>query len=217
MQSPDNSQTNNGVRAARSAQSTHSAHSVRQASGNKNRRTQRERIRRLSRTALYLALALTVHVLESVIFPPLPIPGVRLGLANMVILTVLYTDGFKTAGIVSISRVFLGSFFSGTFLGIAFWPTLAGAITSTLVMAAMRYFFKSRVSPVGVSVMGALAHNISQLAAIYPFFPNAGLLYYLPFLILLAVPAGIITGVIARNIIAALNPSSAMEADAAQP
>jgi len=204
MQSPDNSKTN------------YSARNACGANGNMNRRTQRERIRRLSRTALYLALALTVHALESVIFPPLPIPGVRLGLANMVILTVLYTDGFKTAGIVSISRVFLGSFFSGTFLGIAFWPTLAGAVTSTLVMAATRRFSKSRVSPVGVSVMGALAHNISQLAAIYPFFPNAGLLYYLPFLILLAVPAGIITGIIARNIIAALTPSWEMEVDTAQ-
>ena len=128
---------------------------------------------------------------ENAILPPLPIPGVRLGLANMVILTVLYTEGFKIACIVSISRVFLGSFFSGTFLGIAFWPTLAGAV-------------KSRFSPVGVSVMGALAHNTSQLAAIYPFFPNAGLFYYLPFLILLAVPAGILTGIIGRNVIAAL-------------
>lgn len=175
-----------------------------------NRRARRERIRHLSRTALYLALALTVHALENAILPPLPIPGVRLGLANMLILTVLYTEGFKTACLVSIGRVFLGSFFSGTFLGIAFWPTLAGAVTSTIAMAATRRFFKSKVSPVGVSVMGALAHNISQLAAIYPFFPNAGLLYYLPFLILLAVPAGLLTGIISRNIIAALDPSQRM-------
>ncbi|HAH95939.1 MAG TPA: hypothetical protein DCL69_03440, partial [Firmicutes bacterium] len=57
----------------------------------------------------------------------------------------------------------------------------------------------------GVSVMGALAHNISQLAAIYPFFPNAGLLYYLPFLFLLAVPAGLLTGIVGRKIIVALD------------
>lgn len=170
-----------------------------------NRRARRESIRHLSRTALYLALALTVHALENAILPPLPIPGVRLGLANMVILTVLYTEGFKTAFLVSISRVFLGSFFSGTFLGIAFWPTLAGAVTSTLTMAAVRLFSQSKVSPVGVSVMGALAHNISQLAAIYPFFPNAGLLYYLPFLFLLAVPAGLLTGIVGRKIIVALD------------
>lgn len=190
MQSPDSRQANRGA----SRRLNHYA----------NRRSRRERIRRLSRTALYLALALTVYALENAILPPLPIPGVRLGLANMVILTVLYTEGFKTACIVSISRVFLGSFFSGTFLGIAFWPTLAGAVTSTLVMAATRQLSKSKVSPVGVSVMGALAHNTSQLAAIYPFFPNAGLFYYLPFLILLAVPAGVLTGIIGRNIIEAL-------------
>lgn len=169
-----------------------------------SRNNRRDHLRRLTRTAVFLALSLALYMVEAQLVPPLPVPGAKLGLANLVTLVMVYTDGLSAALVVALARVLLGSLFAGTFLGIAFWPTLAGAVTATLVMALLVRLTKHRLGPVGVSIAGALTHNLAQLAAIYPFFPGAGLVYYLPFLVLLAIPAGLLTGLIGGRVLRAL-------------
>lgn len=181
----------------------------------------RVRLRRLTRVAVFLALSLALHLVESTILPPLPVPGAKLGLANLATLVILHLEGTKAAFAVSLGRVVLGSLFGGTFLGLAFWPTLAGAVAATSIMALIKRI--PSFGPVGVSVAGALAHNMGQLAAVYPFFPHAGLLYYLPFLVLLALPAGAVNGIIGERVLAAAgrivkNPHPAAQAGpAAEP
>lgn len=162
----------------------------------------RARLRKLTRIAVFLSLSLVLHLIENMILPPLPVPGAKLGLANLATLALLFLEGPGPAFAVALGRVTLGSLFGGTFLGIAFWPTLAGAVSATAVMSLTKRI--SSLGIVGVSVTGALAHNLGQLAGIYPFFPRAGLLYYLPFLILLAIPAGILNGVIGERVLSAI-------------
>lgn len=169
-----------------------------------SRNDRRQHIRRLTHMAVFLALSLALYLVEAQLVPPLPVPGAKLGLANLVTLIIVYMDGLSPALVVAFARVVLGSLFAGTFLGIAFWPTLAGAVTSTAMMALLVRLTKGRLGPVGVSIAGALAHNLAQLAAIYPFFPGAGLVYYLPFLVLLALPAGVVTGLIGGRVLRAL-------------
>lgn len=169
-----------------------------------SRNNRRAHLRRLTRIAVFLALSLALYMVEAQLVPPLPVPGAKLGLANLVTLILVYTDGLSAALAVAFARVLLGSLFAGTFLGIAFWPTLAGAVAATFAMALLVRLTKQRLGPVGVSIAGALTHNLAQLAAIYPFFPGAGLGYYLPLLVLLAIPAGLLTGLIGGRILRAL-------------
>lgn len=170
-------------------------------------RHSRARLRRLSRVSAFLALSLVLYLVESAVIPPLPVPGAKLGLANLAVLVMIYLEGTGAAIQVALGRVILASLFAGTFGAVAFFPTLAGAVTATFVMAGVRRM--GSFGAVGVSISGALAHNLAQLAAIIPFFPRAGLIHFLPYLILLAIPSGLITGLIGDRILKALLPGSA--------
>lgn len=160
----------------------------------------------MARLAALLALSLTLLVLENRFFPLallLPLPGAKLGLANLATLIALELDGLGAAVTVSILRVILAGFFSGT-LG-AFWFSLGGALLSLVGMAIGRRL--PGVSLVGVSMVGAVCHNAGQLLVLRLLMPGAGVAALLPWLILLAVPAGAITGVIARRIAERLSPT----------
>ena len=117
------------------------------------------------RIALLSAYALALHGFESLL--PTPIPWLRLGLANIITLTTLLLYGIRAAIMVTLIRVILSSLFTGTFLGPAFILSLGGGITSTFAMSFVFSIAPNLFSIIGLSLIGALFHNIAQLFLAY--------------------------------------------------
>lgn len=148
----------------------------------------------LPRLAMLLALGIVLHLSEGAFLEPLPVPGAKMGLANIVTLVALLAYGWRWGLTVGVSRVLLASLVSGTFLSLGFALALSGAVASCLVMAGAGRLFGARLGVVGRSVLGALTHNLAQLAVFALWARHAGVFYYLPALFLFAVPTGLFTG-----------------------
>ncbi len=146
---------------------------------------------------LLITFAVVIHILESFIPFPLPVPGAKLGLANIITLLTLIFYGWQSALIVAFLRSVLGSIFAGTFLGFGFFFSLAGALFSTIIMALfLPWERKQKISLVAVSVLGAAGHNTAQVFMAAVFIANRHLVaMYLPPLLLVAIPTGLFTGV----------------------
>ncbi|HAM50107.1 MAG TPA: heptaprenyl diphosphate synthase, partial [Nitrospiraceae bacterium] len=137
------------------------------------------------RIALLSAYALALHGFESLI--PMPIPWLKAGLANIITLTTLELYGFRAAMMVTLIRVTLASIFIGSFLGPGFILSMGGGISGTL---AMGFFFSVSprlFGPVGLSLIGALSHNLAQLFFAYILFIQRiePMIIITPFLVLI--------------------------------
>ncbi|MGE5529015.1 MAG: Gx transporter family protein [Patescibacteria group bacterium] len=160
------------------------------------------RLPRLARLGALLALGLALYVMENLLLPIgllLPLPGARLGLANLATLAALALDGLGAAVLVSVLRVAIGAAFGGTVGAIAFWLSLGGALASLCGMGIARKLPGAGL--IGISIAGAVFHNLGQLAVLGLVMPGAAGLYLLPCLILLGIPAGLVTGILARRIV----------------
>jgi heptaprenyl diphosphate synthase len=148
------------------------------------------------RIALLSAYALALHGFESLL--PTPIPWLRLGLANIITLTALLLYGIRAAIMVTLIRVILSSLFTGTFLGPAFILSLGGGITSTLAMGSVLSIAPRLFSAIGLSLIGALFHNIAQLFLAYFLFIQRieAILLISPIIIFLGTITGTVNGVI---------------------
>ncbi len=143
---------------------------------------------------LLAGIAIGIYAIETLI--PKPLPWLRLGLSNAVILFVLVVYGLKYGLLVSILRTMVGSLLTGMFLNPFFFFGLSGGIVSTCVMWVFYVIGKRVFSLVGISIIGALAHNMIQLFLAYLIYiKRAEVFYLLPVFILLSVITGIITGV----------------------
>ncbi len=148
--------------------------------------------------AALLALGIVVYVLEG-FFPPLvPVPGAKLGLSNIVVLFAMLFLGYGSGILLAIARSILGSFLAGTLFSPGALLSLTGGLVSALVVAFSLRRLRPPLGLVGVSILGAIAHNVTQLAVAYFLFVQvAGLFYYLPFMLILGLISGLITGLIA--------------------
>lgn len=158
------------------------------------------------RIAWLAALAITLHVVESAL--PSPIPGVKPGLANIITIIALIQFGWSTAAWVNLLRVLVGSVLVGSFLSPTFILSLAGALSSILVLRLASWLPGRGFGPVGYSVLAALAHMAGQFYTAYLLFiPHAALFHLLPVLMTAAVIFGIISGFIAHLILGHGSPS----------
>jgi len=149
-------------------------------------------------TALAFALSWVDRMipLELVI----PLPGVKLGLANTVTLFALYRLNLPAAFLILTARCLLGAAFSGNMTGLAF--SLAGGVLSLAVMAMSR---KSRhLSVWGVSVLGAAGHNCGQILIAMAVMHSTYILGYLPYLLLIGTACGIATGAVSAGVLRAV-------------
>ncbi len=153
--------------------------------------------RKLVLLSFLVTLAAALGFLEMHLPNPFPFPGAKLGLANIVTLLVLYLFSVREGILVSILRVCFISFLSGTFLAVGFWLSLSGALLSTLAMAVVIKYWAS-LSIVGVSIIGALFHNLGQIFVAAFLMHTQHIFYYLPFLLLVSLPTGLLTGYLAR-------------------
>lgn len=160
----------------------------------------RNRLNYLTYLAVLITFAVVIHTVEATLPLPLPVPGVRLGLANMITLLTLVLFGLRSGLTVTVLRTILGSLFIGGLFGFGFWLSFAAGVTSCLVMSlflALRQ--KELISLIAVSVAGAAAHNLTQLFIASLIVANFALFKgYYPLLLLLSVPTGIFTGLAAH-------------------
>jgi len=159
--------------------------------------------RRVTNLALLVSVGLVLGIIESTFPPLLPLPGAKLGLANIATVIALYLFGPSMALEVTFIRTILGGLLRGSVVGLLL--SFSAGMVSTLVMIALYLAFDRYVSVVGVSVVGAAAHNVTQLAAAYLLVGQAALFYYTPYLVLLAVPTGLFVGLASRRVNASLD------------
>ena len=149
--------------------------------------------RKIATLALAIALAMILSFVESQIPAFVAIPGVKVGLANIAVVFVLYKLGWKEAGLISLVRVFMVSVLFGT--AVSLFYSVAGAVLSLTGMVLLKR--TGLFSTVAVSVTGGVLHNVGQILMACLLLETNVIVYYLPFLILSGVIAGVVIGVVA--------------------
>ncbi len=152
--------------------------------------------KKISAIAVFTSLALIFGYIEAVIPLNFGIPGVKLGLANIVTVTALYYFGVKEAVGISLIRVLLIGLLFGNAMSLIY--SLSGAAFSLAVMILCK---KLKLSTIGVSAMGGVFHNIGQLIAAAVMLNTSALLYYYPVLFISGLVTGIVIGVVSDQII----------------
>lgn len=156
--------------------------------------------KRVARVGVFAALAMIFSYVEVLIPFPIGIPGVKLGIANTVIVAGLYFLDIKEVWMISMIRIFLMGLLFGN--GISFLYSLAGGILSLTVMMLLKKI--NQLSMTGVSVAGAVAHNIGQLLAATFVLGNIHIMYYLAVLLFAGILTGLLIGFLASKITGSL-------------
>ena len=136
------------------------------------------------------ALAMIFSYIESIIPVPIPVPGIKLGVANIAVITILYTLGIKEAVIINILRISLTAMLFGNLNSFLF------SIVTMIVLKKIDSF-----SYIGVSVSGAIMHNVGQIIAAIFIMGSSAIIYYLPVLIIAGVITGIIIGIVSGIVV----------------
>lgn len=158
--------------------------------------------RKLALMAMFTAASLIVFIIEAQIPAPVPVPGVKLGLANIITLIAMVMLGRREAGLILLVRIAMGSIFTG---GVsAFIFSIAGGVLAYGVMCLTVKSFSGRLLWV-VSVFGAIAHNAGQLIASVVITKTASLFLYAPILLASAIITGVFTGLAAMYLIERLD------------
>ncbi len=157
--------------------------------------------KKLTTLSLSVALALLLSFIESQIPPFVAVPGIKIGLSNIVTVFLLYTYGWREAGCVSLVRVCLSSLLFGSAVSLLY--ALSGALLSFITMIALKKlpFF----SEMGVSVAGGVFHNAGQIICACIIMENAAISAYLPPLIISGTVAGAVVGIISGILVKKLN------------
>ncbi|MDY4587082.1 MAG: Gx transporter family protein [Oscillospiraceae bacterium] len=143
------------------------------------------------------AIAMVLSYLESLIPLSFAVPGVKLGLANIAIVFVLYKLGAKEAVLVSALRIIWMAILFGNFLTLAY--SAAGAVLSLTAMILLKR--SERFSAVGVSVTGGILHNAGQILVAMLVMETAQIVYYLPVLCISGIAAGVAVGIVSAILI----------------
>lgn len=146
---------------------------------------------------IFLALALICSYIETLIPFHIGIPGVKLGLTNIVIVWALYLLGTKEALAISVMRIVLSGMMFGNAFSIAY--SLAGGLLSFIVMFLLKK--TGRFKCISVSIAGGIFHNIGQLLVAAAIVQNLSVFYYIPVLFISGTITGLVIGVISQELI----------------
>jgi heptaprenyl diphosphate synthase len=165
--------------------------------------TEIQKDHKVYKIALLVAFACVLQIAESLI--PHPIPGLRLGLANMLTLTAMVVLGFRYALEVAVLRTVLSAFIMGTFMSPTFILSFSGAVLSTLIMGVFYWLSgvhrRFRLSIIGISIIGAFCHNLVQLFLAYLLLvKHEGIFVFFPWLSIGAVATGWVVGVVTGGV-----------------
>lgn len=154
--------------------------------------------KKVAENGIYIALAFIFSYLENMYSLNIGVPGIKLGLANLVVLVVLYTQkDCKKAIFVSVIRIILAGFIFSNMYSIFY--SMAGAILSLITMIVMKKSDKFSIK--GVSMAGGVMHNVGQIIVAIFMFETKSLVYYLPILIVAGMICGIVNGLIGSLIV----------------
>jgi heptaprenyl diphosphate synthase len=156
--------------------------------------TDLQKVRRNTHLALLVALASAVHTIEAAI--PTPVPWLKFGFANILTITAISLYDLWAGLTVAFIRVMVGSMIIGTFLTPSFFIGLSGGIASAVVMGVSYRFFRGIFSLVGISVLGAYASNLAQIATVYAIFiRHTEVFMLLPVFLGFGLVTGIVNGI----------------------
>lgn len=156
-----------------------------------------------TRKIVFLSMMIAISIVLSIVESMVSVfffafPGMKLGLANIATMVVLFTLGRKEGAVVSILRILLvGLIYSGLF-STSFWISLSGGMMALFVMLSLR---NSKLSIFTISVLASLMHMVGQIAIAIFLVQTTSLIFYLPYMMIISVPTGLITGYLAKRII----------------
>ena len=156
--------------------------------------------RRIAQIGVLVSLAMVLSYLESLFPVFLAVPGIRIGLANIVIVFALYHLGFRAALGISVVRVVLSALLFGSVISMSY--SLCGALISLAMMAILKR--SGLFGTVAVSVVGGVSHNLGQIAIACLILQTKAIAYYIPVLILSGVVSGVVIGIVSAVVIARL-------------
>lgn len=158
-----------------------------------------KRVQKLTLFAMLCALAIVFHYVESMVVIPLPVPGFRLGLANILSLIALYYFDARALFTIGIVRVLFASLLSGMLFATSFWLSLSGMLLSALTMTIARRC--SCFSIYGVSVLGSAAHCVAQVMVVTWIYQQFFMQALLPILVALSIPTGLLIAMLADQVL----------------
>jgi len=161
--------------------------------------------RQIAEYGLLIALSMVLSYVEFLIPLSVAVPGVKLGLANIVVVFALFRLGKVEAFVISMLRVLLMTFMFGN--AFALFYSLSGAVLSFAVMLLL--LKTGRFSPAGVGIGGGVFHNIGQLLCASVLLGTKQLLYYLPVLLISGTMAGVAIGLVAGMLLSRVKPDRA--------
>lgn len=151
--------------------------------------------KKLTQMAMLTAIALTIFMVEAQIPALVPVPGVKLGLSNIVTVFAVFAMGPREAAAILFARVFLGAIFAGNFSTI-FYSAAGGALAILVTIFLRKILTEKQLWVAGV--MGAIAHSIGQMAVAIAITQTVGLVSYLPMMIICSIITGLFTGLCAQ-------------------
>lgn len=155
--------------------------------------------KKMTTITMLVALSVLFHMVESMIPLPIPVPGFRLGLANIVGLIALYLFDFKIMMGVNLTRVVFASLLKGALFGTGFWLSLCGVILSSLACLLTKKF--TSMSIYGVSVAGSIFHAVGQVIMVTFIYQQFFMQAILPLLIVLGIPSGLFIAFLADSVV----------------
>lgn len=154
--------------------------------------------RRIALLGLLTAIALTIFMIEAQIPPVVPLPGVKLGLSNIVTVFAVYALGAGDGAAVLACRVFLGAVFAGNFSSILY--SASGGLLAILTTIGLKRILQPNQLWVA-GVLGAIAHSVGQILIAIAITATPGLLIYLPIMIVISIFTGLFTGLCAQFLV----------------
>ncbi len=153
------------------------------------------KIKRLTVLAMLSTIALTIFMVEAQLPGLVPVPGIKLGLANIVTVFTVFRFRGRDGALVLLARIFLGAVFAGNFSTVFY--SLAGGGLAVLVTVGLKRILTERQLWVA-GALGAIAHSIGQMAVAVLLTGTPGLLIYLPVMVLCSIVTGVFTGLCAQ-------------------
>lgn len=153
--------------------------------------------KKVATLGLTIALAMIMSYIEALVPLSFAVPGIKMGLANIVIIFVLYKIGTKEAILVSLIRVILVSLLFSNVMAMAY--SIAGAVLSLSVMWALKK--TDKFSVIGVSIAGGIMHNVGQIIMAVIILGTEQIALYLPVLIVTGTVTGVVIGIVSGLVI----------------
>ncbi|MEX1378363.1 MAG: Gx transporter family protein [Eubacteriales bacterium] len=160
--------------------------------------------------AMLITISLMLSYVETFI-PIILIPGAKIGLPNVVTLIALMTLGFWEALAITLVRTTISALLFSSMISLIY--SITGGILSLIVMYTLYRIFSDKISLQAISITGAITHNLGQLAVAMILLSTPGLAAYLPWLIVIAIPAGIVVGVAAKYLMKYFKSTLAIKVD----